>query len=81
MNDIINQLQKQINELQEKLNNLKNEPNIEIKTYKAKKGFVFKRNRDGFIVGDEISIGYDYSTGRKRKDKIEFYTEVLEEEE
>ena len=42
----------------------------------AETGMVFKRIHDGFIMGNEIYLGYDYSTGIKRKDLPEYYQEI-----
>ena len=72
----INEIQAQINELQEQLNSLKNEPSIEVTTITAAEGKVFKRIHDGFIIGNSITLGYDYSIGFKRIDKPEFYREI-----
>jgi hypothetical protein len=38
---------------------------------------VFKRIHDGFIMGNEIVLGKDYSTGIEREDLPEYYEEVL----
>jgi len=37
---------------------------------------VFKRKSDGFIFGNEIKLGKDYSTGVERDDLAEYYEEV-----
>lgn len=42
----------------------------------AQEGKVFKRIHDNYIMGNEIHLGYDFSTGAKREDKPEYYTEV-----
>lgn len=47
---------------------------------KAKEGFQFRRIHDGFIIGDVIHLGIDYSTGIPREDKPEYYEEILESE-
>ena len=47
----------------------------------ANEGFVWKRKHDGFIMGEEIHLGYDYSTGVKRVDKEEYYEQVEADEE
>ncbi len=44
----------------------------------AKEGFTFKRIHDGFIMGEIIYLGIDYSTGEPREDKAEYYEEVVE---
>jgi hypothetical protein len=51
-----------------------------MKTIKAKDGFVFKRKHDGFIMGNEIVLGVDYSTGEARQDKEEYYEQIPEVE-
>lgn len=42
----------------------------------ADSGKVFQRIHDGFVMGDTIYLGYDYSTGEKRLDLPEYYTEI-----
>ena len=42
----------------------------------AKEGFTFKRIHDGFIMGEIIYLGIDYSTGEPREDRAEYYEEV-----
>jgi hypothetical protein len=37
---------------------------------------VFKRKSDGFIFGNEIKLGKDFSTGVERDDLAEYYEEV-----
>jgi len=37
---------------------------------------VFKRKHDGFIMGNEIKLGKDFSTGVERDDLAEYYEEV-----
>jgi len=37
---------------------------------------VFKRKHDGFIFGNEIKLGKDFSTGVERDDLSEYYEEV-----
>ena len=44
----------------------------------AQQGKVFRRIHDGMIFGNEIYLGYDYSTGTKRQDLIEYYEEIDE---
>ena len=48
----------------------------------AKENHVFVRTHDNFRMSNEIHLGYDFSTGVKRKDKIEYYHEkpMTEEE-
>ena len=48
----------------------------------AKEKHVFVRNHDNFRMSNEIHLGYDFSTGIKRQDKIEYYREepMTEEE-
>jgi hypothetical protein len=45
----------------------------------AATGKVFRRKHDGFIMGSEIHLGYDYSTGTKRQDLPEYYEQVDDE--
>jgi len=47
-------------------------------TIKATEGKTFKRIHDGFIMGSEIALGIDYSTGTPREDKPEYYEEAEE---
>jgi hypothetical protein len=42
----------------------------------ASTGKVFQRIHDGFVMGREIYLGFDYSTGVKRPDLPEYYQEV-----
>lgn len=73
----IKQMQDQIDLLQAQLDILKGqEPTTILSHHIASPGKVFQRNHDKMILGNEIVLGYDYSTGNKRKDKIEYYTEV-----
>lgn len=41
---------------------------------------VFRRIHDGLIMGDEIELGIDYSTGEAREDKPEYYEEIDEQD-
>ena len=45
---------------------------------KAQTGKVFRRIHDGFVMGNEIYLGIDYSTGEPREDKPEYYEEIDE---
>jgi hypothetical protein len=45
----------------------------------AQQGKVFRRISDGFIFGDEINLGIDYSTGEPREDLEEYYEQVDED--
>jgi hypothetical protein len=47
---------------------------------RAKQNRVFKRIHDGFIMGNEIVLGKDYSTGVEREDLPEYYKEVQDPE-
>lgn len=49
---------------------------------KAKENHIFVRIHDNFRTSNEIHLGYDFSTGVKRQDKIEYYREepMTEEE-
>jgi len=44
----------------------------------AAEGNVFRRIHDGFIMGSEIYLGIDYSTGFPREDLPEYYEEIDE---
>ena len=46
---------------------------------KAKEGNTFKRIHDGFMMGEIIHLGIDYSTGEPREDKAEYYEEIKDE--
>lgn len=50
------------------------------KTIKAEKGKIFVRIHDNFKMSNEITLGYDYSTGVKREDKEEYYRQEFEDE-
>jgi hypothetical protein len=39
---------------------------------------VFKRKHDGFIFGNEIVLGKDFSIGFERNDLAEYYEEILD---
>ena len=43
---------------------------------KARNGYIYRRIHDGQIMGDELILGFDYSTGVQRIDLIEYYEEV-----
>lgn len=45
---------------------------------KAKNGYVYQRIHDALIMGDEIILGIDYSTGIARIDKSEYYQEIID---
>ncbi len=49
---------------------------MEARIITATEGKVFRRIHDGFIIGNEIYLGYDYSTGEKRFDLPEYYEEI-----
>ena len=38
-----------------------------------------KEMLDGFILGEIIYLGIDYSTGEPREDKAEYYKEIKDE--
>ena len=40
-------------------------------------GYIFVRINDGFKMSNEITLGYDYSTGVKREDKEEYYRQEV----
>jgi len=44
----------------------------------AQAGKTFRRIHDGFIMGNEIYLGVDFSTGEPREDKPEYYEEIDE---
>lgn len=39
----------------------------------ASEGKVYRRVHDGFIMGAEIFLGVDFSTGTPREDREEYY--------
>ncbi len=43
----------------------------------ATSGMTFQRVHDGFVMGNEIILGIDYSTGEARTDLPEYYEEIL----
>ena len=53
---------------------------MDIEIITADKGYVFRRIHDGFVMGNEIYLGFDYSTGIKRADKKEYYEQIVEPE-
>lgn len=55
--------------------------NRDITVMRADEGKVFKRKHDGFIMGNEIFLGNDYSLGYERKDLPEYYEEIEAPEE
>jgi hypothetical protein len=48
---------------------------------KAEEGKVFRRIHDGFVMGNEVALGIDYSTGQPREDKEEYYEQIEIKEE
>lgn len=55
--------------------------NRDITVMRADEGKVFRRVHDGFIMGNEIYLGNDYSTGVRRKDLPDYYEEIEAPEE
>ena len=47
----------------------------------ATEGYTFRRKHDGFIMGEIIHLGIDFSTGTPREDKPEYYEEIPEEKD
>ena len=47
----------------------------------ADEGYTLERRHDDFDMGATVYLGIDYSTGKARPDKKEYYTEKLKEEE
>ena len=43
----------------------------------AEEGKIFVRIHDNFKMSNEITLGYDYSTGVKREDKEEYYRQEV----
>ncbi len=43
----------------------------------AENGISFQRKHDGFVMGKEIILGNDYSTGIMRVDLPEYYEEIV----
>ncbi len=58
---------------------------MEARIITATEGKVFRRIHDGFIMGNILYLGYDYSTGEQRFDLPEYYEQIdkpiIEEEE
>ena len=46
----------------------------------AKEGYTFRRIHDGFVMGDKIYLGVDFSTGTPREDLPEYYEEIEKED-
>jgi len=44
----------------------------------AQEGKTYRRIHDGFIMGNEIYLGVDFSTGEPREDLPEYYEEIDE---
>jgi hypothetical protein len=55
--------------------------NRDITVIRADEGKVFRRKHDGFVMGNEIFLGNDYSTGTARQDLPEYYEEIDAPEE
>ena len=79
----INELKLALNETLKLLNSTNNKmlvieeiPKPTITKFIAEEGFIYKRNHDGFIMGKELSLGYDYSLGFRRKDDIKWFTQI-----
>ena len=53
----------------------------DITVIRADEGKVFRRKHDGFIMGNEIFLGNDYSLGYERVDLPEYYEEIEVPEE
>jgi len=49
---------------------------VEPKTIAAEDGKVFKRKHDEFIIGHEVVLGIDFSTGVEREDRAEYYEQI-----
>ena len=45
----------------------------------ATEGYTFRRIHDGFIMGEVIHLGIDFSTGTLREDLPEYYEEIEKE--
>lgn len=52
---------------------------MEARLIVATEGKVFRRIHDGFVMGNELWLGYDYSTGEQRLDLPEYYEEIIDE--
>ena len=79
----LEQLQTQINNLEQELTALKNSQQSETilnQKHYADEGKIFRRKHDHFLMGESISLGYDYSLGFKRIDKIDFYEQIPDPE-
>ena len=47
----------------------------------ATEGKVFRRIHDGFVMGSQVVLGTDYSTGVAMEDLAEYYEEIDDERE
>lgn len=47
-----------------------------IKVIKASENKTFQRIHDRYVMGNEIYLGIDYSTGTPIEDKPEYYIEI-----
>jgi hypothetical protein len=52
---------------------------METRIIRTTEGKVFRRIHDGFVMGNEIYLGYDHSTGEERLDLPEYYEEIIDE--
>ena len=57
--------------------NKKEELKMTHKKITAQEGYIFVRIHDNFKMSNEITLGYDYSTGVKREDKEEYYRQEV----
>ena len=76
-------MKKQLEEMLKEVNDalgVYTPPPFEIKTITAQEGKVYRRIHDGMIFGNQILLGYDYSTGVKRVDKPIYYEQIPDPE-
>lgn len=57
---------------------IKNIAGVDRTVITTDEGKIFVRKHDGFVMGNDIFLGIDYSTGDPREDKAEYYTEEID---
>lgn len=76
-------MKKQLEEMLKEVNDalgVYTPPPFKIKTITAQEGKVYRRIHDGMIFGNQILLGYEYSTGVKRIDREIYYEQIPDPE-